>query len=280
MKRPGFVTFLAALNLAAPVFWFFAAFIWAEDESTVGYAVAGGFCLVAAAQIVSAIGLLKLKPFGRTLSLLFSFIWLLAFPFGTVASVLILGYLYRREVKLLFSGKQQEQLTEPERADLNAFAQTRSTLRAVAVAVVLFSGVVFLAAMLIPGMIGSSSHQKRTMADIRSIGTAVESYGIDNNQYPPAHSLDELAKLLAPTYIKTLPRQDGWGHDFRYVCWREQSDSPGPDSYLIASPGKDGKWETTDLRKYTESAFQGLDQDIVYKNGSFLRYPASLASQK
>ncbi|MBZ5641051.1 MAG: prepilin-type N-terminal cleavage/methylation domain-containing protein, partial [Acidobacteriia bacterium] len=42
-----------------------------------------------------------------------------------------------------------------------------------------------IAAIAIPNLLNAIDRgkQKRTMADIRSIGTAVESYAIDNNYY-------------------------------------------------------------------------------------------------
>src|SRR3954470_2835110 len=57
--------------------------------------------------------------------------------------------------------------------------------------------------------------QKRTIADIRNLGVALESYATDNNQYP------KTIDALVPKYIKSVPTADGWGHEFHYTCIRD-----------------------------------------------------------
>ena len=79
--------------------------------------------------------------------------------------------------------------------------------------------------------------QKRTIGDLRTAATAVESYSIDNQHYPVVPSIDELRPFVEPTYVKVLPLRDGWGRPFAYV-------SDGQE-YTIASRGPDGDWEPT-----------------------------------
>src|SRR6478672_6949093 len=79
-----------------------------------------------------------------------------------------------------------------------------------------------IVAIAIPNLLNAvqRAKQKRTMADIRSIGTAAEAYAIDYNRYPPAAagypsglsvgSAITTSKYLAPIYIKQLPEKDGW----------------------------------------------------------------------
>jgi hypothetical protein len=119
------------------------------------------------------------------------------------------------------------------------------------------------------------SKQKRTMADIRSVATAVEAYAVDTNQYPKAGSVDELQPLLVPKYIKALPVKDGWTHDLRYACWPEERCG----SYAISSGGKDGVFEVEDLQQYQSGATTNFDNDIVFASGSFLRYPEGVQVQ-
>lgn len=60
--------------------------------------------------------------------------------------------------------------------------------------------------------------QRTTMRDMRTIATAVESYSIDWNAYPlTGPTAVELAPFLEPTYVKTLPVEDGWGRPLRYT---------------------------------------------------------------
>src|SRR5881397_3146420 len=63
-----------------------------------------------------------------------------------------------------------------------------------------------IAAIAIPNLLNAidRSKQKRTMADMRSIGTACEEYSIDNNFYPVATTQGDVttvASVLTPQYI-------------------------------------------------------------------------------
>ena len=73
-----------------------------------------------------------------------------------------------------------------------------------------------IAAIAIPNLLNAIDRgkQKRTMADMRSIGTAIESYAVDNNVYPVATTSATLATFVSPVYIKTMPALDGWNHTF------------------------------------------------------------------
>ena len=51
-----------------------------------------------------------------------------------------------------------------------------------------------IAAIAIPNLLNAIDRgkQKRTMADLRSMGTAIEEYSIDNNFYPDVSSISGL----------------------------------------------------------------------------------------
>ncbi|HSP13814.1 MAG TPA: type II secretion system protein GspG [Thermoanaerobaculia bacterium] len=146
------------------------------------------------------------------------------------------------------------------------------------VAVVLVVGLVvvaivgILAAIAIPNLLTAvqRAKQKRTMADIRSIATAVEGYAIDNRKFPPEGELGS----LAPKYIHTVPLTDGWNHPIRYTCWSTQGGTDC-DAYAIGSAGKDGQFEHDDLKEYLNKAgpTTNFNSDIVFANGSFVEYP-------
>jgi hypothetical protein len=116
---------------------------------------------------------------------------------------------------------------------------------------------------------------KRTMADLRTIATATEAYATDTNQYPQATTLDELDKFLSPTYIRTMPRKDGWGNEYTYIV------SPDHQHYRFVSAGADGQLDYDSTRLTTiESELKGQqratsdpNEDIIYQDGSFVRYP-------
>src|SRR6478672_5151537 len=82
-----------------------------------------------------------------------------------------------------------------------------------------------LAAIAIPNLLTAMqrSKQKRSMADIRSIATAWEARATDMNHYGAAGTNQSqisfgsggvtyvsMVARLTPTYIKSLPKNDGW----------------------------------------------------------------------
>ena len=127
--------------------------------------------------------------------------------------------------------------------------------------IVAFIGIV--AAIAIPNMLVAQSRarQRRTMADLRAIVIAVESYGADNDRYP--QSLDE----LSPKYIRAVPRADGWGHRYEYQGIKDEKGPCG--SYVLFSAGRDGVREPSPAPGPTHN----FDCDIVFSNGQFTEYP-------
>ncbi len=124
-----------------------------------------------------------------------------------------------------------------------------------------------IAAIAIPNLLNAIDRgkQKRTMSDMRSIGTSVESYAVDVNFYPIAAlgNVSLIAPLLEPVYIKNTPEKDGWSHDIQYAC-----DSGGVGSdYTIVSPGKNGVFAAA------PGATNDFDCDIIFENGTFTAYP-------
>ena len=122
-----------------------------------------------------------------------------------------------------------------------------------------------LAAIAIPNFLTAMqrSRQKRTMADMRSIATAVESYAADNNAYPRGASLDDVRPQVVPKYIAKLPALDGWSHAFHY--------EPIEQGYVIISPGADGILDA--VPEYTPRKTTNFDCDIIFANGTFVAYP-------
>lgn len=134
-----------------------------------------------------------------------------------------------------------------------------------------------LAAIAIPNLLTAMqrSKQKRTMADMRSIATAVEAYAVDKKTYPHP---DALEQELVPTYISAFPRNDGWDHPFTYDCW-SSTNSDRCDSYAIASAGKDGVLDHDSPDQYVGAgAVKNFDADIVMIDGQFVQYPEGTAN--
>lgn len=151
------------------------------------------------------------------------------------------------------------------------------TIVAIIIGVLVVVAIVgILAAIAIPNLLTAMqrSKQKRTMADMRSVSTAVEAYGTDNNGYPNVASLDELRPLLTPKYMKAIPSVDGWGHPFRYACVEEQEGRC--TAYVVGSGGKDGNFAHDTAKEYLDAPIGGttsFDCDLIFSNGQFIDYP-------
>jgi len=105
--------------------------------------------------------------------------------------------------------------------------------------------------------------QRTAMADLRSMGTAVEEHSIDHNRYPEASSVGELAQSVSPMYIRRLPTVDPWGNPYEI---RSTS-----DAYSLRCLGQDGK--PTEPRY---GATEDPDADIIFENGSFTQWPVEV----
>jgi type II secretion system protein G len=121
------------------------------------------------------------------------------------------------------------------------------------------------------------ARQKKSMADIREMATAIEAYAIDFRNYPPAamqsvpvlyggidypsRTLGRTKLYVTPTYLKVLPLVDGWNSWYLY-------NASDPD-YAIVSVGRDG------IRSQPASGgpTTNFNTDIVYSDGQFTVYP-------
>jgi len=120
------------------------------------------------------------------------------------------------------------------------------------------------------------SLQTQTIANIRALATALEERASDTNEYPRVKTIDDLAPLLEPTYIKRIPRVDGWGNPLRYESWKQDAKSVGADHYAIGSAGRDHKFERASLRRYSKTSTTTFDGDLVFRDGEWISLPESL----
>ena len=121
-----------------------------------------------------------------------------------------------------------------------------------------------IAAIAIPNLLNAIDRgkQKRTMSDLRSIGTAIESYAIDVNYYPTAATTAALAGAVQPIYIRNLPLVDGWNNGLVVA-----STTTG---YTVGSGGKDGGALTV---VGAGGPTQDFDDAIIFINGQFVQWP-------
>jgi hypothetical protein len=131
--------------------------------------------------------------------------------------------------------------------------------------------------------------QKKTIADMRNLGTAMFSWltdqvgagaagqsqtepagkAADLAQYSPI-SHAELEKILVPQYLQTVPERDGWGHP--YELYLNVKNVLAPQVMGIRSPGRDGRFSAN---RYSVGSFppDQFDEDIVWVDGFFARWP-------
>lgn len=138
-----------------------------------------------------------------------------------------------------------------------------------------------LAAIAIPNLLAAvqRGRQKKSMADMRTIATAIESYAVDYNIYPTGtcdaglYTADTATKLttasfavLQPSYIAKVPINDGWGSAFAYVTDAAQS------NYRLECWGRDGPIQTAPTTAVCGTTHD-FNDDILYADGTFIQWP-------
>ncbi len=120
--------------------------------------------------------------------------------------------------------------------------------------------------------------QKRTMADMRAIAVAWETRAGDVRQYNASGftvpavtpTIAEVNSILAPTYIRTVPLNDGWGRPFSFSLEFAVGSTSPSNEYVIRSAGRDGAFDGT---TYTPGPTDDPNVDIVYSGGTFIVFP-------
>ncbi len=156
-----------------------------------------------------------------------------------------------------------------------------------------------IAAILIPNLIDAlqKAKQKRTVGDMRNIGTAYMSWLTDQVGAAAAgqagtYDLDDLdigpdtctdmEPILQPSatffYAAEVPCKDGWAHSYEYF---RSTDLLASRVVAIRSNGNDGTPGPDATNPYTIGPFIATDyeQDIVWADGFFVRFPAGVKVQ-
>ena len=257
-------------------------------QSLASASLVGGYGVI---RLITAYGLSRLRRRGRVLEFLACALWLLGYATmigytawrnqqymiddelmalalltpGALLAIIEIFYLRRAPIAALFAQQPPAERSEPR--------GKRTLVIVSAVAALL---VALLVAFFFPNLreaVGRSG-SKRAMADMRTLSTALEAYAVDHQAYPRVATVEELVPILTPKYAKELPLRDPWNSPYRYGV------SSDLQSYRIACAGKGGKWERELWSYPTPSNPRGsdgetleLEDDIVFENGSFIRYP-------
>lgn len=139
-----------------------------------------------------------------------------------------------------------------------------------------------------PGSRTDREAQSQTVADILRVGTAMfdwltdqvgltargepqapESATVNMANYPGiAHA--HLESLLVPQYIQSLPELDGWGSSYEYFL-----NTANPLAQQVMAIRSMGRNQSPEANSYLVTQFDrdDFDQDIVWADGSFVRWP-------
>jgi len=145
-----------------------------------------------------------------------------------------------------------------------------------------------IAALLIPNFLDAlqKAKQKRTVADMRNVGTSMMSWLTDQVGAAAAGGVlnfsdytgslktaGDVAGVLVSQYIQEVPVKDGWKHDYVYIL--DNVNVLASHVMLICSTGRDGNGCTS---AYTSGAFDptDYDQDIIWADGFFVRWPQKM----
>lgn len=147
-----------------------------------------------------------------------------------------------------------------------------------------------IAALLLPNLLDAlqKAKQKRTMGDIKIVGTALMSWLTDQSGAAaaagaaeidlssiPVIARDDVVDLLVPQYVQEVPRLDAWLNPIEYRLDRSRLN--GQQVFSVRSLGRDGIASGT---TYSTGAFNptDYDQDLVWVDGWFVRFPQKTGS--
>ena len=235
-KRPIGVTLLAILNgiggafsLVVTVLMIAASVATQGEDRAAGITalVFGVLCgLIAAFQIATAIGLWTLKSYGRVCQMIASAFGLLGIPIGTIISGLILYYLTRPGMKLLFSGRAPADLSVDERLQVERDG-SQGAVVAVVLVVALLGGVAMLgivAAIAIPGLLRArmSANEVSAIGSMRAMVSAQVTWSASHNgEYGEPSCLgnpqgcgDSSAPVYLPPDLASLGQKSGYAFGF------------------------------------------------------------------
>ncbi|HEX8169802.1 MAG TPA: DUF2059 domain-containing protein [Thermoanaerobaculia bacterium] len=119
---------------------------------------------------------------------------------------------------------------------------------------------------------------RKTMANMRSVGVALEAYASDHDDLYPEGDYSSLEETLEE-YVDDFAAKDVWGHAYAYAVSTDRK------HYRIVSSGADGifEWDSRTpgaVKEGSETRYlERLDADIVFGDGAFLQAPSQSKEQ-
>jgi hypothetical protein len=272
--RPSVITVLAVLHVIGGALLLFGAlggvamYVSGSLPLTAGML---GACLglYGVAHLACGIGLWTLKPYGRTLEIGISCLGLLGIPIGTIISVLILIYMFKPGVKVLFSGRPEAAWTAAERQSVVTDALGGLTVVIIALVAILGSvaALGIVAAVVIPGLLRArmSGNEAQAIGAMRAIGSAQVTFASTCAKGAYAASLTGLG---TPPAGQTIP----------FLTGRLTNEPVRVDGYHLMLTGGDpaeGASETCNGTKAARNFFAVAEPDAPGTTGT--RYFATNA---
>jgi type IV pilus assembly protein PilA len=188
IHRPGVVTLLAVLQFIGAGAWLvlggvcLAVGLFGETAES-GFIIVLGVILLASGivQGICGTGLWKLKRYGRTIQLVLAVIGLVGFPVGTIISILIIVYLRKPGIRLLFSEKPPSELTREELSQIALASQSSGAVAVIVGVLVVVLGVAvvgIVAAIAVPGLLRArmAGNEASAIGALRAINSANLAY--------------------------------------------------------------------------------------------------------
>lgn len=152
--------------------------------------------------------------------------------------------------------------------------------------------IMLVSSILIPKLINAihKSKQRKTMAEVNSVGTAWMSWLTDQVGAASAGTAKtyetegfvaveyaDLLSYLRPSntffYMDTVPDKDGWGSDLNYF---RQTDLTSDRQLMICASARDGVFDVCDISGPLLTGpflVTDFDQDIIWADGQLVRWP-------
>ncbi|MES1244559.1 MAG: type II secretion system protein GspG [Acidobacteriota bacterium] len=121
-----------------------------------------------------------------------------------------------------------------------------------------------------------SARQKRSVADLRNLGAALNEYRARHGGYPVGTFQEAARVLMQEGIVKAVPLADGWKTPYDYRVTGMLSTGVA-SHYELRSAGADAVLEL----RYTPGPFEPTDygSDIVIADTLFVRWPQSRRSR-
>lgn len=118
----------------------------------------------------------------------------------------------------------------------------------------------------------TSPEADKTLANLRNLAAAIETFASDHKRYPDASNYAKLKSLITPKYIVIEEEiTDGWRHEFAYLVTKDGC------HYRLVSAGSDGSFEDGSLKMSPEAPAKRVaksdTEDLLFQDNSFRWVP-------